>query len=217
MISTRFLAPVLAIVAFGLPASAAIVEYCSGSGCGASNNSQFLSDLSTDAYTLQGLTTFSAMAPALTYTDSTTGIEFEDFPGLSNLTVSGGVLSTASGDDSIVIVIPAAFLAISLDVDVTRGLCANDCVENETTGFVGFINTGSPSSPWTITISPLGTPGFVEIADFNAAISGTPAGPGPGDPEVPEVATFVLIGSGLIAMRWMRRLPRRFFRTPQPA
>jgi hypothetical protein len=39
---------------------------------------------------------------------------------------------------------------------------------------------------------------------------------GAGQAETPEVGTLLLIGAGLISMRWMKRLPKpRFFRSPQ--
>jgi hypothetical protein len=176
-----------------------------------------MTDLASDGYSLQGLTTFSTFTPGFTYTDSATGIEFEDFGNLHDLTVSGGVLSTPTSDDSILITIPDTILAIYLTIDVTAGLCDNSCPEGETSGILAFINTGSPTASWTVGISPINGTGKVEILNFNAAMAGDTGGDGGGS-ETPEVATFVLIGFGLIAMRWMHRLPRRFLpRRLQPA
>jgi len=208
----RFLVPVLALAAFGLPARADIVEYCSGAGCGANVQSAFCNAVTVAGYSYEGLETFNVNADlsGSLYTDSTSGIIFQDFQG-NSLTNAGGVLSTPYGDDSIVITIPAAVLAINLTINVTKGLCINFCPEGETSGFLGFINNGSPSSPWQVTISPLGNGGYVEINNFNAATS-------TGQAQAPEVGTLLLIGAGLISMRWMKRLPKpRFFRTQQTA
>jgi len=211
----RFLVPVLALAALGLPARASIVEYCSGAGCGGNIQSAFDNAVTVAGYAYEGLETFNVSADlsGSIYTDLTSGIIFTDLQG-NTMTNTGDVLSTPYGDDSIVITIPATVLAINLAINVTKGLCSNDCVEGEFSGFLGFINTGSPSSPWTVTISPLGNGGYVQISSFNAATAGM------SQADTPEVGTLLLIGAGLISMRWMKRLPRRlakprFFRTPQ--
>jgi hypothetical protein len=192
------------------------VEYCSGSGCGGNIQAAFDNAVVVDGYTYEGLETFNVSADlsGSYYSDATSGLVFESFfQGASgNLTDTGGVLSTPNGDDSIVITLPATVLAINLAINVTTGLCANDCVEGETSGFLGFINTGSPTSSWQVTISPLGSNGYVEISSFNAATAGASTA------STPELGTLLLIGAGLIGMRWMKRLPRhRFFRSPQTA
>jgi len=212
----RFLVAILALAALGLPARADIVEYCSGAGCGVNVQSAFDNAVTVAGYAYEGLETFNVSADLAGsyYTDVTSGIIFESFfnGGPSGtLTNTGGVLSTPNGDYSIVITIPATVLAINLAINVTIGLCANDCVEGETSGFLGFINTGAPNSSWKVTISPLGNGGYTEISSFNAATGASQA-------QTPEVGTLILIGAGLISMRWMKRLPRpRFFRTPQTA
>jgi hypothetical protein len=217
----RFLVPVLALAALGLPARASIVEYCSGAGCGGNIQSAFDNAVTVAGYSYEGLETFNVDADLAGsyYTDDTSGIIFESFFGggaSGNLTDTGGVLSTPNGDYSIVITIPATVLAINMQINVTPGLCAKDCAEGETSGFLGFINNDSPTSPWTVTISPTGYGGFTQISSFNAATAGM------SQADTPEVGTLLLIGAGLISMRWMKRLPRRlakprFFRTPQTA
>jgi len=213
MINKRFLAPVLALAALSLPAGASVVEYCSGSGCGVDTQAAFTTVLATDSYTLQGLTDFSGTdLSGDTYTDSASQVVFTDFED-HNMTVSGGnVLSTPYGDDSIVITLPETVVAIALTIDVTEGLCGNDCVENETTGFLGFVNS-DPTAPWQVSISPLNGGGYIEISNFNVATAGGDSAPG----STPEVSTLLLIGFGLLSMRWMRRAQRRLFRSPQPA
>jgi hypothetical protein len=123
------------------------------------------------------------------------------------------VLTTSGQKDNVLITMPSTVLAIALTVDVAGGLCfdAYCSTPGAYTGFAGSIN---PSGAWSINIGPLAqNNGFTKIDNFNAAMAGT------GGSETPEVGTLLLIGSGLIAMRWMRRLPRRrrVFQVPQTA
>jgi hypothetical protein len=111
-----------------------------------------------------------------------------------------------------VITIPNTILALSMTITVGAGLCDNYCAEGETAGFLGFINNDSPTSPWTVSISTLGDQDSVQINNFNAATGGMTQS------ATPEVGTLLLIGAGLISMRWMKRLPKpRFLRTQQTA
>jgi hypothetical protein len=208
----RFLVPVLALAALGLPARASIVEYCSGAGCGGNIQSAFDNAVTVAGYAYDGLETFNVSADLAGsyYTDATSGIIFQDLQGHA-LTDTGGVL-TAPGGDTIVITIPNTILAISMTITVGAGLCDNYCSEGETAGFLGFINNDSPTAPWTVSISTLGFQDNVQINDFNAATGGA------SQADAPEVGTLLLIGAGLISMRWMKRLPKpRFFRSPQTA
>jgi hypothetical protein len=208
----NFLASVLTLAVLGLPAWASVAEYCSGTNCGASTQTAFNTAVTAAGGVFGGPNTFVDSAPALIYTDSTTGIIFEDFPGANDLTVSAGTLSTMFGnDDSIVVVIPSTILAINLTINVTKGLCGDFCGEGETSGFLGFINPDSPTSPWSVTISPLQGGGSTQILDFNAASAQM------NNSDTPEIGTLLLIGTGLIVMRWMRRARRRTFQTPQTA
>jgi hypothetical protein len=217
MSNKKFLVPILALAAFGLPVRADIVEYCSGLGCGTNTQSAFNNDVSVGGYTLGALTTFSAATGILSgtdYTDTLTQIMFDSFqagPG-SPLSDTGGILATATGDNSIVITLPASILVLSMTINVGAGLCSNDCEEFETSGFLAIINNGSPTQPWTFTISPLGGLDNVQISGFQAGGLGQEQ-----TSDTPEVGTLILIGAGLISMRWMRRLPAKFFRTPQTA
>jgi hypothetical protein len=211
----RFLAPVLALVAFGMTASASIATYCAGTGCGANNAAQFTSDLATDDYTLQGMMTFSASNGTLsgsTYTDTTTGIVFSDFQG-HNLAFSGTSLTTPIGqtNDVIRITLPATYLAIQFNINIPAGLCLDAaCPANQTTGFVGFLNT-DVTGAWFVDIGPLSATQFTDILNFNPATAGV------NNTDTPEIGTLLLIGTGLIVMRWMKRRPRLTFRTPQTA
>ncbi len=218
MINKRFLVPVLALAAIGLPVRGSVATYCSGSSsfCSANDATAFNNQLTADTYTLGGLIAFSASNGSLagtTYTDSATGITFTDFLGNSLQFLAGGVLSTpnVSGTNYIEVTIPATIAAIELSVNITNtnGICL-DAVCPAGEGFVGFINP-SPSAPWTVEFGPVGSSGMTEVNNFSVAPAGV------SQSETPEVGTLLLIGSGLIAMRWMSRLPRLIFRTPRTA
>jgi hypothetical protein len=208
MSNKRFLVPVLALAAMAVSARASIVEYCSGSSTSCSTNSQTAFNNALTADTFTGVLNFSSSNGTLSgsmYTDTATGIVFEDFQG-NALTYSGGILSTPFGDDTINIILPSTIVAISLTINVTRGLCDNYCVEGETSGFLGFITDGTGS--WTGYVSPNGSGGYAQINSFSAATTGTTPPPS----ETPEVGTLLLIGAGLISMRLLRHLPRKLFR-----
>jgi hypothetical protein len=160
---------------------------------------------------MQGLVTFvTADLAGAVYTDPTTGITFTDVQG-HNLSVSGGVLSTPNGDDTIKITIPITVVALQLFVNVTEGLCLDaDCPAYQTSGFVGFINS-SPTGSWIEDISPLQNGGYTQIQSFDAGIISSG-----GDADAPEVGTLLMIGAGLISMRWIKRIPRRWLHSHTP-
>lgn len=213
--NTRFLISVLAFAAFGVSASASVVTYCSGSGCATENNAQFVSDLASDAYSLGALMTFTTSNGSLAgadYTDTGSGVLFADFLGHS-LSFSGTAITTpveATGVNYIEITIPSTITAIQLAVTAPEGICLDaHCPANMTTGFIGFINNAPTGPSWTVELGAFQNGSFLEINSFSVA--GGSVSP------TPEVGTMMLIGFGLISMRWMRRLPKLFFRTPQPA
>jgi hypothetical protein len=78
-----------------------------------------------------------------------------------------------------------------------------------TAQYVDYVND-APGSSWNITISAVDTSDKTIVNSFDPAGAG-----GGGGSETPEVGTLLLIGAGLISMRWMRRWPRHFFRTPR--
>jgi len=223
MTNKRFLVPVLAFVAFGWPAWAQ-QEYCSSTSANCSTNSQTAFNNAVSADDPAGVLGFSNSLGVLsndTYTDDRTSVVFVDYLGGSpngalSYSYSGSALTSPeiSGNAyTIQITIPADYLAIALDIDVPRGLCDNYCPEGQTAGFVAFINTGDPSLPWTVNVSPLAGGFMTEIVNFDAY--------GPADMSpTPEIGTLLLIGFGLIAMRWMKRARaprRRLLRTLQTA
>jgi hypothetical protein len=149
------------------------------------------------------------------YTDNLTEIAFIDYLGGSPngaLAYSGSALTSPSGPGNsytMQITVPANYVAVSFSIDVPQGLCDNYCAEGQTTGFVGFVNTGDPSAPWVINISPLGAGNVTEIISFDAYSTASQTS------DTPEVGTLILIGAGLISMRWMRRAQLHFSGPPQ--
>jgi hypothetical protein len=216
----KILVAVLAVAAFGLPARASVAAYCN-LNCG-SNTAAFDSVVSSDGYTYASGTDLAFSGGlsdgGLQYLDGATSVLFA---ASSALTITVSDVLEATANNTITISVPAGYAAIRLFLSQT-GVVGNafTCLDSScdatyltsTPAEVSYINT-TPGSPWTITLSP-DSPGERIIVDsFNPA--GTSQGSSGGD--TPEVGTLLLIGSGLIGMRWMKGLPRRFFGTPQTA
>jgi hypothetical protein len=209
----KLLVPVMAFVALALPAGASIVEYCSGTSaaCTTNNDAAFTATVAVDNITMQSLAAFAVgNLAANIYTDPGTGIQFKDVQG-GTLSVSTGALSTPHSDDTIQIIIPMTYLAVSMTVNVTAGLCDNYCLEGETTGTLSFINNDSPSVPWIVSVSPVNGNGSITLSGFSAGTTMSQS------TDTPEVATLLLIGFGLLSMRWMKRWPRGLFLKSQTA
>jgi hypothetical protein len=218
MFNKRFLVPVLAFVAVGLPASASVVPYCD-TYCGMNDTTAFNSAVALDGYTYASGSdlTFggSLSAGGLQYVDASTSVMFT---ASSAFNISSLTLVTAASQ-VLTITVPAVYTAIQLSLSQT-GASGSALVYTDTSFdstyltsspiVLDYLNTAPGASPWTITLTP-GTSGeMITVNGFNpAGLAGTS--------DTPEIGTLLLIGSGLIAMRWMKRLPRRFFRTPQPA
>jgi hypothetical protein len=216
----RFLVPVLALAAFGLPAMASSVPYCD-TYCGGNDTAAFSNALALDGYTYVSGTdlTFTGGLSdgGLQYLDGSTGVLFA---ASSAFTITSLTLETAA-NKAITITVPAAFGAIQLMLSQTGapGFATtytdsfmDDVLLTSSPWVLDYLNT-TPGSSWTITLTP-GTSGEQIIVDaFNPAGIQSQGG----GSSTPEVGTLLLIGTGLIAMRWMKRVPRLFFRTPQPA
>ena len=214
----RFLLPVLALAALGLPARADTVAYCDGGGCGSNVLSVFNSLTASDSWDSASPITFGPAFGTLAgneYTDTLTTMTFQAAHTLTD----PGDLDTQNGTgDTLTITIPATITVVVLSIfsqNGAHGFCIDAACDYAQLGSssisVGYINS-SPTGPWTIQISTMNGAYSVGVSGFNAAGSEAQA-------ETPEVGTLLLIGAGLISMRWMKRLPRRpakprFFRTP---
>jgi hypothetical protein len=205
----RFLIPVLALAALGLPAGATTVAYCDGGGCGSNIMSAFNSLTGSDPWVSASPITFGdfpiGVLSGNEYTDDLTGIQFQ---ATHNLTDSG-VLDTQNGaGDPLTITVPETFTVVILSLFSQNGtgfFCIDQACDYDTLGAtplsVGYINS-SPTGPWTIQIYITGgLASSVGVSNFNAVGAS-------GAADTPEVGTVLLIGAGLIGMRWMKRLPR---------
>ena len=216
----RFLVPILAFAALGLPVGATTVAYCDGGGCGSNVMSVFNSLTAGDTWESASPITFGPALGTLSGNDYIDNLTSIDFQAAHNLTDTG-VLDTQNGTgDTLTITIPSTITVVVVSLfsqNGSHGFCIDAGCDYAQLGSspisVGFINT-SPTGPWTIQIYPIGgTSNSVGVSDFNAVGS---------QAQTPEVSTLLLIGAGLISMRWMKRLPQRlakprFFRTPQTA
>jgi hypothetical protein len=216
MTTKRFLIPVLALAAFGLPASADAVMYCN-SGCGANTMAAFntatsgLGAATQDEFTA-GNITIDGGSGLTQYLDPTTGLLFFD-DNFNTLSIVGTTLEVGSTSDSGLITVPTGVTAFV--VGLSAGGSSQTYTINGTSVFLlapaqfGFIDAGGNIG--NILISR-GSGGPLIFDNFD--VSG-----GASQSETPEVGTLLLIGFGLIAMRWMKRVPRRrfFFRTLRTA
>ena len=203
----RFLVPVLALAALAMPARASVVAYCNV-GCG-NPLSVFNSLTSGDTFASNDPITFSGTTPISQYTDGLTDVLFQATHGF---TISGGVLDTQNGaGDTLTVTIPSMYTIVILTLSVQSG-SEGFCIDNNcdtanlstTPATFGYVND-NVTGDWTINISPFASGYSVAVNSFNV-------GPAGNDAQTPEVGTLLLIGAGLISMRWLRRLPRRFFR-----
>jgi hypothetical protein len=222
MTTKRFLIPVLALTAFGLPASAGVASYCDTGNCTANASAFETAVAASYVYASLNNDTFtnSLSDGGLQYIDTAdaTGIMFA---ASSAFSLSGITLVETAGN-TITITIPAAYAALRLSLSQTTGgndltyLDSNENYYATLTGTpqeVGFINN-SPGSVWYVTLIPAFGTEKIQIDGFDPA--GTQAA------STPEVGTLLLIGAGLIAMRWLKRRSqeprkaRRLFRNPLP-
>jgi hypothetical protein len=219
----RFLVPVLALAAFGLTASASAVTYCDGGGCSGNTTAAFNSLVTLDGLTYANATdlTFTGSLTGTTqYADGLTNLVFADSDGFS-ITGSSG-LEAKGGSDTITVTVPSQYSVVQLSMVASSSGFFFTCLDagcntytnlTGTPQFVDYVDT-TPGSPWTITFSS-GSANKLIIAAFDPA--GVVSQGGSGGSSTPEVGTLLLIGAGLIAMRWMKRVPGLLFRTAQPA
>jgi hypothetical protein len=213
----RFLVPVLALAALGLPARASIVPYCDN-GCGLNTTAVFNSLVTSTPYTyayVMDQTFTGSLTSSTDYIDGT-GVEFMDTASSNTFSITGAfALQTSGTNGTILITIPEQFIAVQLSLSSGAGTSNFTCIDANCDGtqlstapiFVDYTNT-TPGAAWTIQISAV-SPESIVVDGFNPATAGSQA-------QTPEVGTLLLIGSGLIGMRWMKRLPKpRFFRSPQ--
>ncbi len=223
---------ILALAGLAAPAHATIT-YCN-SGCGNSNSGVTFSSFGTTAAglgdTMSSPITFvsGGLDGSGVYTDAGTGTVFTGFNGTTAeaLILSGTSLaqtgSSGNGGNStngrsIQIALPANTYAFAMFVSSTSGF-AGPYVElvssptdfNHTNGnYTLSINSSSDSQFFGIISNTAIASIFIGDLDaFQSPIriqSFETGGPAP----TPEVSTFLLIGSGLVLMRFLRRRQQR--------
>jgi hypothetical protein len=212
MMNKKFLAPILVLAAIGLPVGASTVTYCDIGGC-PNSNAAFAAATGSLSFANGGVfLAFAGSSTTALYTDSLTGTAFDDLSTPDLFTISGGTLATSvNGRDTVHIIVPAGYTALELFVVMssaaTLTLDSQNYFVNPGAGnstFLGFTNASTTG--WTVDIAPYGSNSGITVTGFDVA--------GPAAP-TPEVGTLLLIGFGLIAMRWMPRVPRAIFRTPR--
>ncbi|HVO99050.1 MAG TPA: hypothetical protein VMT15_13325 [Bryobacteraceae bacterium] len=207
----RFLAPMLALAAFGLPARASVVAYCDAQ-CGANTIAAFNSltgGLATATPSTFSSGNISQNGSGLSqYLDPATGLLFID-ENYNSLNLVGVALDLGAWYDSAQIVVPVGITAVV--VNLSAGGSGQAYTINGTsilfsapTIQVGFYDPTGNLGTLSFTH---GSGGPLQFNSFSVA----------GGSDTPEVGTMLLIGSGLFAMRWVGRFSRRFFHSPQAA
>ncbi len=212
MTNKRFLSSVLAFVAIGVSARAATITYCD-SFCSANDIAAF--NLATGGLGTETPTTFSSGNVSVNgdgnyqYLDPT-GLLFVD-ESFTTLSVVAGALDAAMTFASFQITAPAGDTAVV--VTLSAGQLSQYLINGITVNIgvtpvqFAFVNSAGGIDPITI-LHQSGGP--LTFDSFNQQPSADMS-------DTPEVGTLLLIGSGLIAMRWMGRAKSHFFHTPRPA
>ena len=227
MTTRDVLMSIVTLAGFAIPAHATIAfVYCNDTSHCTSNSGMTFSTFGTAAgglgYAMSSPITFVSAGlsgtPAI-YVDAGTGTIFAGYSNATtqnSLQVLGTSLAqTISGPNSgIQITLPANTYAFAMFVSTVSGF-GNPLVElgdrnvsnsnyglaipnNSTSVFFGIISSTPLSN---LFIGNLGNDGAVEIQSFETG--------GPADAATPEVSTFLLIGSGLVVMRFLRRRQQR--------
>jgi len=212
MSNKRFLAPILVLAAFGLPAGASVVAYCdTGSPSCTDPSSAF------DSTGLLAINFTAASIVSNSFTDPGSSAAFYDYVG--GTVEFPTATSIADSENGFQVNLPANTLILAFDYLVPSG--SNFAVQVYTSsGRIAYENFTSSSSS---------TPAFFGVtsdqAITNVYITGSPVlgtisnfdlqGTG-GDAQAPEVGTMLMIGIGLISMRWLKRVPLRWFHSHTP-
>jgi hypothetical protein len=211
MITKKFLAPILVLAAVGLPIGASTVTYCDIGGCPNSNTAFAVATGSLSFANGGVFLAFPGSSTTAVYTDSLTGAGFDDLSTPDLFTISGGSLATSvNSRDTVHIVVPNGYTALELFVVLSAAATLTLDSQNY------FVNPGANNSTlieftnvsttgWTVDLGLFSNSG-ITVTGFDVAGPVVVA-------DTPEVGTLLLIGFGLIAMRWMPRVPRTIFRT----
>lgn len=218
MYTKRFLVFALLLACGAIPASATLVNYSTLADFTAGNTDQ----------TFQNIT-FPSGSQGTTYTDSTTGVMFTDGTSLVGVPFpvgwpAGSSLqatncgSPGSCTTTLTITLPSAVTSVALfagpdnfqpfQISVSNGVdpqFSSNQSQNPVTNpfFFGF-RSDSPFTTFTIASEDNVSSVFLDSMEV-----GTPTGDAGPPPDTPEVATLLMIGSGLVMLRCGRRwMPR---------
>lgn len=227
MFTRDVLISIMALAGLSAPARATIT-YCN-SGCSNSNSGVTYTTFGTAAGGLgdamsSPITFISgglSGSPAI-YLDSGTGTTFAGYSNATtqnDLTVTGTALAqTINGANSgIQVTLPANTYAFAMFLSTVSGFGSpyvelNDRIVSNSNYSLVVPNSSASVFFGIVSSTPLtslflgnlgGTDGKVEIQSFEVG------GPAP----TPEVSTFLLIGTGLVLMRFLRRRQQRRRRT----
>jgi len=216
----RLLTSVLALAAAVVPVSASTV-YCV-SACGTNDPTAFtnattglLFPNAPISFAFGGL----VLPDQTDYIDSSSTVNFFDYKNGTTLDSSVGfsVPATAlkaSGGDLIQVALPAGVLAFGFDFSQSNSN-ASFCVEAQSnfdpnacapssffpgtgTQFIGLVSSTPISTIW---IGPITGTGTTQLNDFEIGEQGQVLPPA----DTPEIATFLMIGIGLISLRFLPR------------
>jgi hypothetical protein len=218
----RFLVSALVLACGAIPASATLTTYSSLSAFTAGNTDQ----------TFQNIT-FPSGNNGTTYTDPTTGVVFSDATSLIGIGTPSGwpagsslqathCGSPGSCTTTLTITLPATVTSVAMDlglsgfnafqVTVSNGVDAPFSSNQEQSSlstplFYGFAST-SPFTTFTISTEDPVNDLLLDAMEIGTPTSGGSGGGGD-PPDTPEVATLLMIGSGLVMLRCGRRwMPR---------
>jgi hypothetical protein len=215
MSTQKYLIAAVILGGCSIPASAALTTY--------STLSAFQAATSTDTFSniafAQG-NLFSTSTSDLGVDFSTSGPDLMGVANISSWPAGTALVSTnSSGGNTLTITLPSAVDAISLYIGLTT-TDSNIQISVADNGGAPDTFSASPTviitSPYylgivtdasftTFTIQSFGPSDHVAIDDMEI---------GQAQAQTPEVATLLLVGTGLLAMGYFRR---RGLRTPQPA
>jgi hypothetical protein len=230
MTTRDILISIVTLAGLAAPAHATITYSSCNSGCSNSNTGVTFTTFGTTASgfgdTMSSPITFVSGGlsgtPAI-YVDAGTLTEFDGFNGTTQngLTVTGTALAqTASGSlTSIQVKLPANTYAFAAFISAVAGnggpyaeLVNSASAFNSNNAYYQlFTSSGTGTFLGIVSDTPISnifignlysSDGKVEIQSFE---TGGPAAPA----STPEVSTFLLIGSGLVLMRFLRRRQQR--------
>lgn len=209
MTTKRFLSSVLAFVAIGVSARASVVTYCNSGSPACTDNSSAFSNVGLVAINFD-----SASVVSDSFTDPTSNTAFFTENVAAVMTEGSDALTDSAYGFQINL--PVNTLVFALEYQTPAGKSFSVDFNSDSEGFAYNFTSTSSSIPIFFAATsdgPITNLNIYGSAGATATITNFDLQ----GSETPEVGTLLLIGFGLIAMRWMRRARPHFFRTTRPA